>query len=132
MISSNSLNSLLSTLLYILGFTLAIEGIGMVIIWYSIHNTLGMTLQQEIYFAAFHSVSAFCNAGFSTLPGNLGNAAVMQTITCFYNRFIPDYFGRYWFPYFGESERNAFLLFTLSEMEVFRAFISFSQTGPFI
>ena len=78
MISSNSLNSLLSTLLYILGFTLAIEGIGMVIIWYSIHNTLGMTLQQEIYFAAFHSVSAFCNAGFSTLPGNLGNAAVMQ------------------------------------------------------
>lgn len=78
MISSNSLNSLLSTLLYILGFTLAIEGIGMVIIWYSIHNTLGMTLQQEIYFAPFHSVSAFCNAGFSTLPGNLGNAAVMQ------------------------------------------------------
>lgn len=78
MISSNSLNSLLSTLLYILGFTLAIEGIGMVIIWYSIHNTLGMMLQQEIYFAAFHSVSAFCNAGFSTLPGNLGNAAVMQ------------------------------------------------------
>lgn len=78
MISSNSLNSLLSTLLYILGFTLAIEGIGMVIIWYSIHNTLGMTLQQEIYFAVFHSVSAFCNAGFSTLPGNLGNAAVMQ------------------------------------------------------
>lgn len=78
MISSNSLNSLLSTLLYILGFTLAIEGIGMVIIWYSIHNTLGMTLQQKIYFAAFHSVSAFCNAGFSTLPGNLGNAAVMQ------------------------------------------------------
>lgn len=78
MISSNSLNSLLSTLLYILGFTLAIEGIGMVIIWYSIHNTPGMTLQQEIYFAAFHSVSAFCNAGFSTLPGNLGNAAVMQ------------------------------------------------------
>ena len=48
MISSNSLNSLLSTLLYILGFTLAIEGIGMVIIWYSIHNNLGMTLQQEI------------------------------------------------------------------------------------
>lgn len=78
MISSNSLNSLLSTLLYILGFTLAIEGIGMVIIWYSVHDTLGMTLQQEIYFATFHSVSAFCNAGFSTLPGNLGNAAVMQ------------------------------------------------------
>ena len=67
-----------STLLYILGCTLAIEGIGMVVIWFSIHDTLGMTLQEELYFAAFHSVSAFCNAGFSTLPGNLGNPAVMQ------------------------------------------------------
>lgn len=78
MISSNSLNSLLSTLLYILGFTLAIEGIGMGVIWFSIHDTLGMTLDEELYFSAFHAVSAFCNAGFSTLPGNLGNPALMN------------------------------------------------------
>lgn len=78
MISSNSLNSLLSTLLYILGFTLMIEGVGMALIWLSIHNTMGMTLDEELYFAAFHSISAFCNAGFSTLPGNLGNSLVMQ------------------------------------------------------
>lgn len=78
MISSNSLNSLFSTLLYILGFTLAIEGVGMAVIWFSIHDTMGMSLDEELYFAAFHSVSAFCNAGFSTLPGNLGNPAVMQ------------------------------------------------------
>lgn len=78
MISSNSLNSLLSTLLYILGFTLMIEGIGMAVIWLSIHDTMGMTLKEELYFSAFHSVSAFCNAGFSTLPGNLGNPLVMQ------------------------------------------------------
>ncbi len=78
MISSNSLNSLLSTLLYILGFTLMIEGVGMALIWLSIHNTMGMTFDEELYFAAFHSISAFCNAGFSTLPGNLGNSLVMQ------------------------------------------------------
>ena len=78
MISSNSLNSLLSTLLYILGFTLAIEGVGMAVIWLSVHGTLGMTLQEELFFSAFHSVSAFCNAGFSTLPGGMGNPAVMQ------------------------------------------------------
>lgn len=78
MISSNSLNSLLSTLLYILGFTLAIEGAGMVVIWFSIHDTLGMNLREELFFSAFHSVSAFCNAGFSTLPGGMGNPAVMQ------------------------------------------------------
>lgn len=78
MISSNSLNSLLSTLLYILGFTLVIEGIGMILIWLDIHGTMGMTLDEELYFAAFHSISAFCNAGFSTLPGGMGNEIMMS------------------------------------------------------
>ena len=77
MVSSNSLGSLLSTLLYILGFTMVIEGAGMVSIWLGIHGTLGMSLEEELAFSAFHSISAFCNAGFSTLPGNLGNPMVM-------------------------------------------------------
>lgn len=77
MVSSNSLNSLLSTLVYILGFTLVIEGIGMLAIWSNIHGTLGMSLDEELAFSAFHSISAFCNAGFSTLPGNLGNPMLM-------------------------------------------------------
>lgn len=78
MMSTNSLNSLLSTLLYILGFTLVIEGIGMFFIWLDIHGSLGMSLYEELYFSAFHSVSAFCNAGFSTLPGGMGNEMVMN------------------------------------------------------
>ena len=77
MVSSNSLGSLLSTLLYILGFTLVIEGIGMISIWFSIHGTLGMNFEDELAFSAFHSISAFCNAGFSTLSGNLGNSMVI-------------------------------------------------------
>ena len=77
MVSSNCLGSLLSTLLYILGFTMVIEGAGMVSIWLGIHGTLGMSLEEELAFSAFHSISAFCNAGFSTLPGNLGNPMVM-------------------------------------------------------
>ena len=77
MVSSNSLNSLFSTLVYILAFTLVIEGIGMLAIWGDIHGTMGMDLQEELAFSAFHAISAFCNAGFSTLPGNLGNPLVM-------------------------------------------------------
>lgn len=84
MVSSKSLNSLLSTLVYILGFTLFIEALGMLFIWLSIHDTLGMTLEEELFFSAFHSVSAFCNAGFSTLPGNLGNDWVMGGHTPLY------------------------------------------------
>ena len=78
MISSDSLSSLLSTVIYILFFTLVIEGAGMLVLFLSIHGTLGMTVQQQMVFAAFHSISAFCNAGFSTLSENLGNPLVMQ------------------------------------------------------
>lgn len=78
MISSDSLSSLLSTVIYILFFTLVIEGAGMLVLFLNIHGTLGMTVQQEMVFAAFHSISAFCNAGFSTLSENLGNPLVMQ------------------------------------------------------
>ena len=77
MVSANSLNSLLSTLVYILGFTLAIEGAGMLAIWSDIHGTMGMDIHEELAFSAFHSISAFCNAGFSTLPGNLGNPLLL-------------------------------------------------------
>lgn len=84
MMSSNSLGSLLSTLLYILGFTLVIESVGMAVIFISIHDTLGMSIQDELAFSAFHSISAFCNAGFSTLPGNLGNTMVMTNHNLLY------------------------------------------------
>lgn len=84
MIGSDTFSSLISTLLYILGFTFAIELLGALFIWMSIHSTLGMTLHEELFFSLFHSVSAFCNAGFSTLTGNLGNAAVMTGHNSFY------------------------------------------------
>lgn len=78
MVSSQSLNSLLSTLLYILGFTLVIEAVGMGILFADIHGTMGMSLKEELAFSAFHSISAFCNAGFSTLSDNLGNGLLMH------------------------------------------------------
>lgn len=84
MVSSDSLSSLLSTLVYILLFTLAIEATGMIVLFFSIHGTLGMEIQDEIAFAAFHSISAFCNAGFSTLPNNLGNSMIMENHNLLY------------------------------------------------
>ncbi len=85
MVSSNSLSSLFSTLLYILVFTLVIEMIGMFAIWLSITGTMGMSLKEEFAFSAFHSISAFCNAGFSTLPDNLGEPVLMTGHNWFFN-----------------------------------------------
>lgn len=73
MIYSKSMSSLLSTLIYILGFTLVIEGAGALIVWLSIHDTLGLSTGAEIAVAAFHSLSSFCNAGFSIMPGGMAN-----------------------------------------------------------
>ena len=84
MISSDTFSSLMSTLLYILGFTLGIEAIGAVSIWLSIHGSMDMTLYEEIFFSIFHAISAFCNAGFSTLSGNLGNELILQQHNWFY------------------------------------------------
>lgn len=78
MVYSKTMNALIPTLLYILGFTIAIEAAGAVMIFFSVHGTLGMDLTEEIAFSAFHSLSAFCNAGFSTLPGGLSNPMLLH------------------------------------------------------
>lgn len=79
MIESRTINALVPTLLYILGFTLVIEVAGAAAVWLSIHGTLGMDTRGEVVFALFHSVSAFCNAGFSNLPGGLSNPRLMNS-----------------------------------------------------
>ncbi len=84
MVWSDTFSSLMSTLLYILGFTIGIEIIGAAVIWTTIHGSLGMNLTDEIFFSLFHSISAFCNAGFSTLEGNLGNTLLIEGHSSFY------------------------------------------------
>lgn len=84
MVSSNTFTSLISTLLHVIGFTLIIELAGALLIWFDIHSKLGMNMSQEIFFSIFHSVSAFCNAGFSTMPNNLGNEVLMTGHNGFY------------------------------------------------
>lgn len=78
MVNSDSIGSLLSTMWYVLGFTLVIESFGMLAIFASIQGTTGMGFEKELAFSAFHSISAFCNAGFSTLKGNLGSPVLAE------------------------------------------------------
>ncbi|MDE6049637.1 MAG: potassium transporter [Paramuribaculum sp.] len=77
MFYSKSMNVLIPTLLYILGFTITIELAGAVAVYFSIAGTIGSTLREEIVFSLFHSVSAFCNAGFSVLPNGMSNPLLL-------------------------------------------------------
>lgn len=81
---SSGMESLTTTLRHVLGFTIVIELIGAVCVWLSIHPMEGMSLSDEIFFSLFHAISAFCNAGFSTLEGGLGNEAVFLHYNTFY------------------------------------------------
>jgi potassium uptake TrkH family protein len=70
-LSSNEMSGLLSFALKIVLFTLIIEVIGAFFIYINIPVSEYPNLFDRVYFAIFHSVSAFCNAGFSTLSNNM-------------------------------------------------------------
>ena len=76
---SKSMNALVPTLMYVLGFTLSIELIGAIAVYAAIPEELVMDVREKILFSAFHSMSSFCNAGFSCLPQGMGNPALMAS-----------------------------------------------------
>lgn len=79
MIYSKTMSSLIPTLLLILGFTLAIEALGAVAFFLALPDTLQMATDEKIAFSLFHSLSAFCNAGFSNLEGGMSNPALLHS-----------------------------------------------------
>lgn len=75
-LNEESMNNIFRALLYTFCTTIFIEAIGSWIIWWEIRNIPPEIIPNRTFFAVFHSVSAFCNAGFSTFPDNLSNPAV--------------------------------------------------------
>ena len=64
-VSARRLSDVLTLLRYILGGTALIEGTGAVLLAFRFIPELG--LARGIWYAVFHSVSAFCNAGFDLM-----------------------------------------------------------------
>ena len=62
------------TALNVVIFTLAVELIAAIFIYFSINNNL--SIHNKIYFSIFHSISAFCNAGFSIFSAGLFDNSV--------------------------------------------------------
>lgn len=70
-LSEDSYNSIVHSLVKVVLITLLIEAIGAAFIYISLEqNALG-SMSDNLRFSIFHSISAFCNAGFSTLTDNL-------------------------------------------------------------
>jgi len=64
LISSGNLRTTFRSLVKIVGFVFGVEALGVFFIYLASPDT-------DLFFAIFHSVSAFCNAGFSTLSNSL-------------------------------------------------------------
>lgn len=70
-LSTDSFSGILKTLVKIILITFSIEIIGAFLIYFTIHNNGFGSFGSNVRFSIFHAVSAFCNAGFSTLSQNL-------------------------------------------------------------
>lgn len=73
-LSSERISDLFSILIQIISVTFLIELLGAVFIFFSLKNSI----DDAVFFSVFHSVSAFCNAGFSTLSGGLYNTSLQN------------------------------------------------------
>ncbi|MGM0635957.1 MAG: TrkH family potassium uptake protein [Bacteroidota bacterium] len=71
MTSSKKLGDVFSTLKNIILITFGIELIAGILIYTSIDSSDFGAQSEQIFFSVFHSISAFCNAGFSTLSNSL-------------------------------------------------------------
>lgn len=70
MTNTEKISEVFSVLKKIILITFLIEGLGSVIIFYCIDTETIPLLWDRIFFSAFHAISGFCNAGFSTLPNS--------------------------------------------------------------
>lgn len=75
-LNEDRIGGLFRVILNILFVTLLIEGIGAYLIYTDIKGTFPGGTKSDVFFSIFHAVSAFCNAGISTLSGNMADPLV--------------------------------------------------------
>lgn len=85
MISEKHLAQVANTVRFIVVFTFVVEALGAVGIFFSLPADVGVS--ERLFQSVFHSISAFCNAGFSTLKDGLADDWVrdlpgIQLVVC--------------------------------------------------
>lgn len=77
-INEDKIGAIYYTLIKIIVFTVIVEAIGVLLIYYLVDPTLFANNGDRFFFSLFHAISAFCNAGFSTLSDGLYEAGFRQ------------------------------------------------------
>ena len=71
LMDEKNVGSVIRSLMKIVLLTFFFEFLGAIMIFMAIDGNLFSDTGDRVYFSVFHSISAFCNAGFSTLPAGL-------------------------------------------------------------
>ncbi|CUU10727.1 potassium uptake protein, TrkH family [Candidatus Kryptobacter tengchongensis] len=69
--SEKNLSKISSTIIRILFLTFSIEAVGAILLYHFLPDPMFKNKSEKIFCSIFHSISAFCNAGFSTFSNNL-------------------------------------------------------------
>jgi potassium uptake TrkH family protein len=69
--NSDKISDVFGTLKRVILLTFSVEALGAICIYHSLSTALMPQVGDRLFFAVFHAVSGFCNAGFSTLTNNL-------------------------------------------------------------
>jgi len=120
--SSNKIGEVFTTLKRILIITFLVEFIGAFFIYININSKLIPEFWDRIYFSAFHSISAFCNAGFSTLQNGMMEDGFVFNYPLQFTIIVIFVFGGLGFPivinilrYLKHFIKRYFLFFTSGE-----------------
>ncbi len=68
-LAAQKADEVFKNLIKIVLFTFGMEAACALLVFYSVDSSLFSNAGEHIFFSIFHGVSAFCNAGISTLPG---------------------------------------------------------------
>jgi trk system potassium uptake protein TrkH len=82
--SEENVSEISKILVKVIFITLLFEMTGAAFLYFSLDSHYFASIGSRIRFAVFHSISAFCNAGFSTLTDNLNDYRIRNTYPILY------------------------------------------------
>jgi potassium uptake TrkH family protein len=82
--SEDNVSEIRKTLAKVIFITLLFEAAGAIILYFNLDRDYFTSIGSRIRFSVFHSISAFCNAGFSTLTDNINDYRIRGTYPILY------------------------------------------------
>ncbi len=82
--SEDNVSEIRKTLAKVIFITLMFEAVGAAFLYFNLDTAYFTSIGGRIKFSVFHAISAFCNAGFSTLTDNMNDYRLRGTYSILY------------------------------------------------